>query len=284
MARDMKLSFLFGAGTLGASTISSAPGAGAVSYYGGFSPGAAASVALSCPLAYGGWTKTSIAGRPQYAEDVPDLGGVALPGNSNRNDLFAIVDATVCATVTSQTFIVQASTDLVNWVTVGSADTNVPTTAVAAGPAITTTAATAAGLYTSAAHSLVVGDILYVNNIGASSNIGPASFVAAPTVGMLVEVATVPSTTTFTTRPLSGQPLPVINNMIQASGTYQTNGTATIQFTKVRTSDLGRQFVIPIAPTARPYLRLGCTSNGTAGGIIVVRDAYIANSRVGAVV
>jgi len=284
MARDLKLSFLFGAGTLGSSTnIVAAPGSGVVSYYGGFTPGAAATVVTSCPMAFGGFSKTSIAGRPQYAEDVPDLGGVALSGQSSRNDLYAIVDATICSTVTSQTFSVQASADNVNWVTIGTADTNVPTTTVAAGTAVTTSAATTAGVFTSGTHSFAVGDILYVNNVGTGTY-GPAFALAAAVVGQMVEVATVPSTTTFTLRALSGQPLPLVNNAMLASGNYASNGTATIQFTKVRTSDLGRQFVIPIAPTARPYLRLACTSNGAAGGIVLVRDAYIANSRIGAVV
>jgi hypothetical protein len=283
MARDMKLSFLFGTGTLGTSTIVPAPGSGVVSYYGGFSPGAAATTVVSCPMAMGGWSKTSIAGRPPYAEDVPDLGGIVLPGQSSRNDLFAIVDATVSVTVTSQTFSVQASADNVNWVTVGTADTNVPTTTVAAGSAVTTSAATAAGLFTSGTHSFAVGDILYVNNVGTGTY-GPSVGLAAAVVGQLVEVASVPSATTFTLRPLSGQPLPLVNNTMVVSGNYASNGTATIQFTKVRTTDIGRQFVIPIAPTARPYLRLACTSNGSAGGIILVRDAYIANSRIGAVV
>lgn len=283
MARDLKLSFLFGAGQLGSSTITAAPGTSVVSYYGGFSPGAAATVALSCPMAVGGWTKTSIAGRPQYAEDVPDLGGTVLHGQSSRNDLFAIVDATIAATVTSQTFSVQASVDLVNWVTVGTADTNVPTTTVAAGPAVTTSTATAAGVFTSGTHSFVVGDILYVNNAGTGSY-GPATGLALAAVGQLVEVSSVPSATTFTVRPYSGQPLPIQANSIMVSGNYASNGTATMQFTKVRTTDLGRQFVIPIAPTARPYMRLACTSNGTAGGIILIRDAYIANSRIGAIV
>ena len=283
MARDMKLSFLFGAGTLGASTIAGAPGSSVTSYYGGFTPGASATSVVSCPMAFGGWSKTAVVGRPQYAEDTPDVGGIVLPGQSSRNDLFAFVDATVCVTVTSQTFSVQASGDLSNWVTVGSADTNVPTTTVSAGSAVTTSAATTAGVFTSGTHSFAVGDILYVNNIGTGTY-GPANYLLAPVVGQIVEVATVPSTTTFTLRPYSGQPLPLLNNSQLISGTFASNGTATMQFTKVRTSDLGRQFVIPIAPTARPYLRLVCTSNGSAGGIILVRDAYIANSRVGAVV
>jgi hypothetical protein len=282
MARDMKLSFLFGTGTLGASTIAAAPGSSVTSYYGGFTPGAAASVVTSCPMAYGGWSKTAIAGRPQYAEDVPDVGGVILHGQSSRNDLFAIVDATICATVTSQTFSVQGSSDLVNWFTVGTADTNVPTTTVSAGSAVTTSAATTAGVFTSGTHSFAVGDILYVNNIGTGTY-GPANFLLAPVVGQIVEVATVPTATTFTLRPYSGQPLPLLNNSQLVSGTFASNGTATMQFTKVRTSDLGRQFVIPIAPTSRPYLRLACTSNGTAGGIVLVRDAYIANARIGAI-
>jgi hypothetical protein len=283
MARDMKLSFLFGTGTLGASTIAAAPGSSVTSYYGGFTPGASATSVVSCPMALGGWSKTAVVGRPQYAEDTPDVGGIVLPGQSSRNDLFAIVDATVCVTVTSQTFSVQASSDLSNWVTVGTADTNVPTTTVSAGSAVTTSAATTAGVFTSGTHSFAVGDILYVNNIGTGTY-GPANFLLAPVVGQIVEVATVPSTTTFTLRPYSGQPLPILNNSQLVSGTFASNGTATMQFTKVRTSDLGRQFIIPIAPTARPYLRLVCTSNGSAGGIILVRDAYIANSRVGAVV
>jgi hypothetical protein len=283
MARDLKLSFLFGAGTLGSSTINAAPGAGVVSYYGGFSPGAAATVATSCPMAIGGFSKTSVGDRAQYAEDVPDAGGVVLHGHSSRNDLFAIVDATVSATVTSQTFSVQASSDLVNWFTIGTAETNVPTTTVAAGAAVTTSAATTAGVFTSGAHSFAVGDILYVNNIGTGTY-GPSFALAAAAVGQLVEVASVPSATTFTLRPVSGQPLPIINNAIPASGIYASNGTATIQFTKVRTTDPGRQYVIPLPPSARPYLRLACTSNGTAGGIILVRDAYIANARIGAVV
>jgi len=283
MARDMKLSFLFGAGTLGASSIAPAPGSSVVSYYGGFTPGAAASVVTSCPMAIGGWSKTAVAGRSQYAEDVPDVGGIVLPGQSTRNDLFAIVDATVCATVTSQTFSVQASSDLTNWITIGSADTNVPTTTVSAGSAVTTSTATTAGVFTSGTHSFAVGDILYVNNIGTGTY-GPANYLLAPVVGQIVEVASIPSATTFTLRPYSGQPLPILNNSQLVSGTFASNGTATMQFTKVRTSDLGRQFTIPIAPSARPYLRLACTSNGTAGGIILVRDAYIANSRLGAVV
>ena len=283
MARDMKLSFLFGAGTLGASTIAGAPGSSVTSYYGGFTPGASATTVVSCPMAFGGWSKTAVVGRPQYAEDTPDVGGIVLPGHSSRNNLFAIVDATICATVTSQTFSVQASSDLSNWVTVGSADTNVPTTTVSAGSAVTTSSATTAGVFTSGTHSFAVGDILYVNNIGTGTY-GPANYLLAPVVGQIVEVATVPSTTTFTLRPYSGQPLPLLNNSQLVSGTFASNATATMQFTKVRTSDLGRQFVIPLASTARPYLRLVCTSNGSAGGIILVRDAYIANARVGAVV
>ena len=283
MARDMKLSFLFGAGSLGASTIVSSPGVGVVSYYGGFTPGASASTVVSCPMNLGGWSKTAIAGRPQYAEDVQDVGGIALPGQSSRNDLFAIVDATVCATVTSQTFSVQASSDNVTYFTIGTADTNVPTTTVTAGTAVTTSAATAAGLFTSGVHSFSVGDVLYVSTAGTGSY-GPATGVVLAAIGQLVEVASVPSTTTFTLRPYSGQPLPIKDNSMLVSGTYVSNATATMQFTKVRTTDLGRQFVIPLAPTARPYLRLVCTSNGTAGGIIIVRDAYIANGRTGAVV
>lgn len=283
MARDMKLSFLFGAGTLGASTIAATPGTSVVSYYGGFTPGGAATSVVSCPLAFGGWSKTAIVGRPQYAEDTPDVGGSVLPGQSTRNDLFAIVDATICATVTSQTFSVQASSDLTNWVTIGTADTNVPTTTVTAGAAVVTSAASTAGVFTSGTHNFAVGDVLYVNNIGTGTY-GPANFLANPVVGQVVEVASVPSGTTFTLRPYSGQPLPILNNSQLVSGTYASNGTATMQFTKVRTSDLGRQFTIPIAPTARPYLRLACTSNGAAGGIIIIRDAYIANSRLGAVV
>jgi hypothetical protein len=284
MARDLKLSFLFGTGTLGTSTIAAAPGANVVSYYGAFSPGAAATVATSCPLAYGGWSKTAVLGRPQYAEDTPDAGGIVLPGNSNRNDLFAIVDATIASTVTSQTFSVQASTDLITWVTVGTADTNVPTTTVAAGTPAVTNAAIAAGVFTSAAaHGFAVGDIVYVSTAG-TGQYGPAFSLAVAAVGQLSEVASVPSTTTFTLRPLSSQPAPVVNNAMVSGSVYASNGTATIQFIKLRTSDIGRQFVIPISPTARPYLRLACTSNGAAGGIIAIRDAYIANSRIGAVV
>jgi len=285
MARDLKLSFLFGAGTLGTSTIAAAPGAGVVSYYGGFTPGASATSVVSCPMAYGGWSKTAVLGRPQYAEDTPDAGGIILPGQSTRNDLFAIVDATIAATVTSQTFSIQASSDLTNWVTIGSADTNVPTTTVTAGTPAVTSSATTAGVFTSAAaHGFAVNDIVYVSNVGTGTY-GPALGLSAAVVGQMAEVSSIPSTTTFTLRPLSGQPLPLLNQNLVVTGNYASNGTATIQFTRVNPSVvIGRQFTIPIAPTARPYLRLACTSNGAAGGIVLVRDAYIANSRVGAVV
>lgn len=294
MARDFKLSFRFGAGILGASAGNVAiPGNNVTAFTTSFAglTGTAPSTTnavtnqlISCPLAWGGYTNSGAPLGASYAEDVPS-GGSILPGHSSRNDLVAIVDVTVAtALVTPQTFVIQASDDSVNWVTIGTGDVPVPGTNPSNGTvALTIALGTFNVLTASAAHGLQVGDLLVVTAV-TTCNFSNTHESTAAIVGNVVEVASVLSTTTFTVKYPGPQGTTLKSNTIPMS-TLQVvaSGTPALTFTKCTTSgnSVGSQVMIPIAPSVKPFVRLAAFGGASAAGIAVIRDAYIALARTG---
>jgi hypothetical protein len=294
MARDLKLSFRFGTGVLGASAGNvQMPGTNITSYatsFGGLT-GTAASTTnavsnqlISCPLAWGGFSQTANPVGPSYAEDVPN-GGVVLPGHSSRNDLVGIVDVIVAtALTTAQTFVIQASDDSTNWVTIGTADVTVPGTNPSNGTvALTIAAGTFNVLTASAAHGLQPGDLLVVSAV-TTCNFSNGHESVLGVAGNVVEVNTVPSTTTFTIKypGIAGTTLKS-NALVLNTLQVVASGTPALTFTKCVTSgaSVGAQLMIPLAPTVKPYVRLAAFGGASASGFAVIRDAYIALARTG---
>jgi hypothetical protein len=294
MARDFKLSFRFGSGVLGASGGNVAlPGTNLTAFTASFAglTGTAATAnnavsgqLISCPLAWGGYTQTGAGLLAPYAEDVPNNGAV-LPGHTSRNDLFAIVDAVSVTTLTAaQSFVVQASDDLTNWVTVGTGDVTLSGANPSNGTvACTIAAATYPVLTASATHNLQPGDLLVVTT-ATTVNFNNNHESVAAVAGNVVEVATVPSSTTFSIKYPGPIGTTLKSNMFPlANLTVVATGTPALTFTRCATSgtSLGSQIMIPIAPTARPYVRLAAFGAGGATGFGVIRDAYIATARTG---
>lgn len=294
MARDFKLSFRFGAGMLGASGGNVAiPGNNVTAFTTSFvgltgtaapTGNTATNQLFSCPLAWGGYTNSGNPVGASYAEDVP-AGGSVLPGHSSRNDLVAIVDVTVAtALVTPQTFVVQASDDSINWVTIGTGDATVPGTNPSNGTvALTIAAGTFNVLTASANHGLQPGDLLVVASATTVSFNNTHESTAA-VVGNVVEVANVLSPTTFTIKYPGPQGTTLKSNSIPFS-TLQVvaTGTPVLTFTRTTTSgnSVGSQVMIPLAPSAKPFVRLAAFGGASAAGIAVIRDAYIALARTG---
>lgn len=297
MARDFKLNFRFGSGVLGSSAGNVALLGANVTSFTASHAGLTGTDAptgntvsnqlISCPLAWGGYTQTAAGVGAPYAEDVPNLGSV-LPGHTSRNDMFCIVDLVVATTLTTaQQYVVQASDNLVNWVTVGVGETTLPGTAVSNTTiTVSVTASTSYNVLTaSAAHGLLPGDLVVV---ATATNITVNNGHETPTVaaGNVFEVASVPSTTTFTLRypgpvgaTLKSNYLP-LNNIVSVSA----GATPAFTLTRCQTSgvSLGAQIMIPLAATSRPYIRLAAFGGGGATGFAVIRDAYLAIARTGA--
>lgn len=294
MARDFKLNFRFGSGVLGASAGTVAvPGTNITSFTTSFvgltgtaapTGNTATNQVFSCPLAWGGYTQTAVGTGAPYAEDVPNNGQV-LHGHSNRNDMFVIVDACAATTlVTAQQFVVQASDDLINWSTIGTGETTLPGTNPSNGTVVCTIAAgTFPVLTANANHGLQPGDLLVVT-AATTINLNNNHESVAAAVGNVVEVATVPSATTFSIRYPGPQGTTLKSNMFPLSIlTVVASGTPALTFTKCATSgaSVGGQIMIPIATSAKPYIRLAAFGGASAAGIAVLRDAYLAIARTG---
>ena len=307
MARDFKLNFRFGSGVLGASGGTVAiPGTNVTSFVTSFAglTGTAAPTGntasnniLSCPLPWGGYTQTAVVSGAGYAEDVPN-GGQVLHGHSSRNDMFAIVDAVAAtALVAPHTFVVQASDDLNNWVQIGTAETTLPGTNPSNGTvACTISAGTYPVLTSSSAttgHGLQPGDLLVVT-AATTVNFNNGHESVAAVVGNVVEVATVPSLPVGTT---DGKPTTFTikypgphgatlksNTFVLSALTVVATGTPALTFTKCATSgsSVGGQIMIPLAPSAKPYIRLAAYGGAGGTGVAVLRDAYLAIARTGA--
>lgn len=294
MARDFKLSFRFGSGVLGASAGNVAlPGTNLTAFTASFAglTGTAATTTnavtgqlISCPLPWGGYTQTAAGLLAPYAEDVPNNGSV-LPGHTSRNDLFAIVDTVAVTTLTAaHSFVVQASDDLSNWVNIGTGDVTLSGANPSNGTVVCTIAAgTFPVLTANATHNLQPGDLLVVTaatTVSFNNNHESTAAVA----GNVVEVATVPTSTTFTVKYPGPQGTTLKSNMFpMANLLVVATGTPALTFTKCATSgaSVGSQIMIPIAPTARPYVRLAAFGAAGATGFGVIRDAYISTARTG---
>jgi hypothetical protein len=102
--------------------------------------------------------------------------------------------------------------------------------------------------------------------------------------GNVVEVNTVPSTTTFTIKypGIAGTTLKS-NALVLNTLQVVASGTPALTFTKCVTSgaSVGAQLMIPLAPTVKPYVRLAAFGGASASGFAVIRDAYIALARTG---
>lgn len=305
MARDFKLNFRFGSGVLGASGGTVAlPGTNITAFTTSFvgltgtaapTGNTATNQVFSCPLAWGGYTQTAVGTGAPYAEDVPN-GGQVLHGHTSRNDMFVIVDAVAAtALVTPQTFVVQASDDLNNWVTIGTAETTLPGTNPSNGTVACTIAAGTFPVLTSnsasVGHGLQPGDLLVVTT-ATTVNFSNGHESVAAVVGNVVEVATVPSLpvatdgkpTTFTIKYPGPQGTTLKSNLFPLSVlTTVASGTPALTFTKCATSgaSVGGQIMIPVAPSAKPYVRLAAFGGASAAGIAVLRDAYLAIARTG---
>jgi len=294
MARDFKLNFRFGSGVLGASAGTIAlPGTNVTAFTTSFAGltgtaaptgNAVANQIISCPLAWGGYTQTAVNAGAPYAEDVPNNGAV-LHGHTSRNDMFVIVDAVAAtALVTPQTFVVQASDDLSNWSTIGTAETTLPGTNPSNGTVVCTIAAgTFPVLTANATHNLQPGDLLVVTTV-TTCNFNNSHESVAAIAGNVVEVATVPSATTFTIRYPGPHGSTLKSNMLPLSNlTVVASGTPALTFTKCATlgNSVGGQITIPIAPSAKAYVRLAAFGGASAAGIAVLRDAYLAIARTG---
>lgn len=294
MARDFKTSFRFGTGVLGASAGNvQAPGtnitAFGTSFAGltGTAPSTTNAVSgqlISCPMAWGGFTQTANPNGPAYAEDVAN-GGSVLPGHTSRNDLYVMVDVVVATTlVTAQTFVVQASDDSVNWVTIGTGDITVPVTNPSNGTvALSIAAGTFNVLTASAAHGLQPGDLLVVTSV-TTCNLANGHENVLAVAGNVVEVNTVPSTTTFTIKyPGTAGTTLKSNQAVLSTLQVVATGTPALTFTKTSTSgaSVGAQVQIALAPSAKPYIRLAAFGGASASGIAVIRDAYLATARTG---
>ena len=294
MARDFKLTFRFGAGLLGASQGNVAmPGNNVTAFTTSFvgltgtaapTGNTATNQLFSCPLPWGGYSQSSVPMGAQYAEDAPN-GGVVLPGHASRNDLVGIVDVVAAtALVTAQSFVIQGSDDLVNWSTIGTGETTVPGTNPSNGTvALTIAAGTFNILTASAAHGLQPGDLLVVTAVTTCS-FNNTHESTTTVVGNVVEVATVPSTTTFTIKYPGPQGTTLKSNTIPFSIlTVVATGTPALTFTKCATSgsSVGAQIMIPLSSSNRPYVRLAAFGGASASGVAVIRDAYLALARTG---
>lgn len=294
MARDFKLTFRFGAGLLGASAGNVAiPGNNVTAFTTSFAglTGTAAPTGntatnqlFSCPLAWGGYSQSGVPVGAQYAEDVPN-GGVVLGGHASRNDMVGIVDVVAStALVTAQSFVIQGSDDLVNWSTIGTGETTLPGTNPNNGTvALTIAAGTFTILTASAAHGLQPGDLLVVTAVTTCS-FNNTHESTTTVVGNVVEVATVPTTTTFTIKYPGPQGTTLKSNTIPFSVlSVVATGTPALTFTKCATSgnSVGAQIMIPLSSSNRPYVRLAAFGGASATGVAVIRDAYIALARTG---